>query len=263
MLSDIHANARALRAALAQARQGPCDRLVILGDLLTYGPDVEQVLDLVADAETNGRAAVLVGNHDQLYFDLAAGDTSYYRELPEWLRESVDWTRERVDVATMQSRLRWRDELIVSDWLFAHANPFGPRDWRYLRSAEECCAAALPLITRGLRGGVFGHVHRPRLTLISSDGSRVEEESTDALAVAQGRLTTGTVVAVAGSIGQPRGPGPAASMLRIRIASTGATLACEPVDYDVGAHMEALASMSIGETARGELLSFFANRVRP
>ena len=86
ILSDVHGNARALRAALVQALRDPIDHLVFLGDLLTYGHDVQEVLDLVNEAQTKHDAVLLIGNHDQLYFDIAKGDSPYLDTLPEWIQ---------------------------------------------------------------------------------------------------------------------------------------------------------------------------------
>lgn len=63
-LSDIHANMEALKAVLADLRQGhaasPVHRVVCLGDLVGYGPDPEAVVDLVRESGFD----VLVGNHE-------------------------------------------------------------------------------------------------------------------------------------------------------------------------------------------------------
>lgn len=62
IVSDIHANLEALRAVLAE----PHDRLWVLGDLVNYGPNPIEVVDLVrANA-----SLVVQGNHD---FALGAG----------------------------------------------------------------------------------------------------------------------------------------------------------------------------------------------
>ena len=45
-LGDIPGNAPALRSALAEARRRGFDRLVIWGDLMTYGPETDELLDL-------------------------------------------------------------------------------------------------------------------------------------------------------------------------------------------------------------------------
>ena len=72
VLSDLHANATALAASLEQTRALSPDRVIILGDLLTYGMDVRETLDIVESLAAGG-ATVILGNHDKLYLDLAAG----------------------------------------------------------------------------------------------------------------------------------------------------------------------------------------------
>ena len=50
ILSDIHANAEALRRVLADAAQNGADRIVCLGDVVGYGPLPAETLALVRQA---------------------------------------------------------------------------------------------------------------------------------------------------------------------------------------------------------------------
>ena len=60
ILSDVHANAAALRAVLTDAADMHAERIVCLGDVLGYGPEPVEALELVYR-----RAHVcLAGNHD-------------------------------------------------------------------------------------------------------------------------------------------------------------------------------------------------------
>ena len=162
VIGDVHGNAGALRAALAQASRGPMDHLVFAGDLLTYGHDVDEVLELVAGAQADHGATLLIGNRDQLYFDLARGDRGYAAKLPDWITESVELTLSVLDTAAFRDGLRWSSEHVVDGALFAHANPFGGRDWTYLNHPPELDRAAEVLAARRLSVGVFGHTHRPK-----------------------------------------------------------------------------------------------------
>src|SRR5690242_11010485 len=96
ILGDIHANAGALNGALTTADSSGYDLLILLGDLLTYGTDVEETLQLVLDRQSQGNTILLRGNHDTLYQELLCGDSKYFQQLPGWLRESVEWTRARL-----------------------------------------------------------------------------------------------------------------------------------------------------------------------
>jgi predicted phosphodiesterase len=86
VLSDVHANATALAAALSACR-GQWDQSVCLGDLVGYGPDpnevVEQVRGLVA--------AIIRGNHDKAACGL--GDLEDFNPVA---RSVVEWTRQQL-----------------------------------------------------------------------------------------------------------------------------------------------------------------------
>lgn len=235
VVSDLHANGLALEAALAQARAGGCDQLVVLGDLLSYGADDAQVLELV-EAELAGGATLILGNHDALYLDLLDGDDGYYRRLPPWLREVADATAQRLDGARFRA-LPWRDDLTVDELYFAHAGPFGPRDWTYLNHEADRARARAALTERGARLGVFGHTHRP----VIDAGP--------------------PVIVNPGGLGQPRtaAPGaPAATLLRLRVRDGVATPTIEPVAYDVAAHLARVRALPLSSATVDKLCSFFA-----
>ena len=60
ILSDVHANAVALRAVLTDAADMHAERIICLGDVLGYGPEPVEALELIYR-----RAHVcLAGNHD-------------------------------------------------------------------------------------------------------------------------------------------------------------------------------------------------------
>jgi predicted phosphodiesterase len=261
VLGDIHGNARALRRALALVDGGPHDRVVVLGDLLTYGPDVTEVVALIGDAQARWGAVLLVGNHDQLYFDLPEGRCEYYAGLPEWLRESIDWTFSRLDPAAFASALRWQQELVVDDLLFAHANPFGFGDWRYLNSEADHAAAAMRLAERSLRVGVFGHTHRGKMFLASDGASPCELRDAVDATFNLYRLGDGRLVVNAGSVGQPRSRRGEAFMLRITRARDTLGLAFQRIDYDVVAHLAALRALPLTEATRDRLCRFHSHNL--
>ncbi|GAB4518598.1 MAG: metallophosphoesterase family protein [Phycisphaerales bacterium] len=84
IISDIHGNAAALRAVLADIdARGDVDRIVCLGDIIGYGPEPLACVDLVAER----CAWSLMGNHDfgVLYeptnFNAAAESAAYWTRL--------------------------------------------------------------------------------------------------------------------------------------------------------------------------------------
>lgn len=62
VLSDIHANLPALEAVIAAA-EGAWDRVLVLGDLVGYGAEPNEVVARVRDLEPH---AIVRGNHDKV-----------------------------------------------------------------------------------------------------------------------------------------------------------------------------------------------------
>ena len=96
IISDVHANEAALRAVLQDAADAKAERIVCLGDVLGYGPDPVETLELVYR-----RAHVcLAGNHDDAisgrcgaedFTEFAAA--AVVRQRAALSREAVDWLR--------------------------------------------------------------------------------------------------------------------------------------------------------------------------
>lgn len=260
VLGDVHANARALAAALSTVDAAGYDRLVMVGDLLTYGIDVEATLELVRQRSADARTVLLRGNHDALYRDLQAGGSEYGGRLPHWIRESVEWTLARLPSDLWQC-LPFADEWCVDTMLFAHAGPFGAGQWAYLDSEADHARAARELDERGFRAGVFGHTHRGKwYRILDGEGRFLPQPA--------GELGRDAVhILNAGAIGQPRdasdrrpfvlwltvgGGGPAAGTIRF---------ARQYFEYDVAAHVRALAGSGLSAATVDRLAGFFQGSV--
>jgi diadenosine tetraphosphatase ApaH/serine/threonine PP2A family protein phosphatase len=86
ILSDVHANATALAAALA-ACAGRWDQAVCLGDLVGYGPDPNEAIEQIQPL----LAVCIRGNHDKAVCGLADLD-----DFNPVARAAVDWTRRQL-----------------------------------------------------------------------------------------------------------------------------------------------------------------------
>lgn len=254
VLSDLHANGKALRAALTDAEARGFDRAVVLGDLLTYGVDVNEVIDAVSDLQDRRGAAVVLGNHDQLYLDLAEGRSDYYRSLPEWLRETIDWTASRLDHAAFRERFHWVESVDASPWLFAHANPWSYGDWRYLYTENDARDAALALRDRGFGGGVFGHTHRRHALAFEGVATAAASLGDDWELLDDDPRT---LVVNPGSIGQPRHTDGRSTYLRLEREGRRVRGQLVSVTYDVTAHVRALRKASLSASTLAKLCRFF------
>jgi predicted phosphodiesterase len=266
-VGDVHANARALKAALRVFHARSLDQLVFMGDLLSYGVDVSEVLDLVAEEVAAG-AVLVLGNHDRLYLDLLAGEQSYYQGLPDWIRESVDFTLKRLDPALLRS-LPFVHEHVQDDLLVAHANPFGTDSrgvpsWRYVRMAQDHEDAGMALRKRGLRMGVFGHTHRARVVECPSAVGLAEERTE----LRQWRPygPRDTLIINVGSVGQPRNVTATSTVgfLTRRNTRMGpeTDVVIEPLEYDVQGHLDALRQAPLGTRTISSLTAFFVPLVQ-
>lgn len=258
VVSDLHANARALDACLERAEALGFDQLVVLGDLLTYGPDVGAVVDRVTELCRARGARLLAGNHDFLYRDLPGGERAYYDTLPAWLRASVDWTLARLDTAAFGA-LPWEDELVLGPVLFSHANPFGARNFRYLNHANDLVDAARAIARRGWQGGCFGHTHRSTLATVDVASGRVTDHGGAAERPVGPGQAGAVFIANPGSVGQPRGGGLGASFLTLTVDDRSVLDArLERVPYDVATHVAAVRQMGLDQATSDKLASFFA-----
>jgi predicted phosphodiesterase len=254
VIGDVHANALALQAALTTADKGGYDHLVFLGDLLTYGVDVVETLELVSERLATGSAVLLRGNHDSLYQNLLEGEAVYYDKLPVWIKESVMWTLDRLPIR-IWSKISFHDEFHLLDFLFSHANPYGYERWEYLNTSTEHANAAESLLERGFRVGVFGHTHRSKWYRYFSGFGGFESSSF-------GELDYSTVhILNAGAIGQPRdNSNPVANLLWLNLNNNDGTppsFKLQQFNWNVAGHLNRVAGSGISDETVTRILSFF------
>jgi predicted phosphodiesterase len=247
VIGDVHGNAPALSAALAAS--GDADTLVLLGDLLSYGPDVDPVVAQVEEAVASRDVVLLRGNHDALY---ERGDPLDRPSWPRWIHESVDYVFGQLDIDRFR-RLPWRDRHRAHSILFAHANPFG--DWTYVNSPTDHARAATVLTTNGDRVGVFGHTHRPRCYHYS-DGVYRLHAAPAGLQASWESTRQHAIVLNAGSIGQPRDATAAVYVLWLTVDAGGCSAEFEEISYDRDAHIDALRRLPVSVETRERLIEF-------
>lgn len=123
IISDIHSNVEALQAVLDDAGQRGIDEVICLGDIVGYGPNPKECLDLVRE---RCRIA-LMGNHDHA---LLYEPTNF--NIPA--ERACFWTRQLLeDEPNRELRnLRWQFLGMLpvrakeGDVLFLHASPRRP-----------------------------------------------------------------------------------------------------------------------------------------
>jgi diadenosine tetraphosphatase ApaH/serine/threonine PP2A family protein phosphatase len=99
IISDLHSNIEALSAVLEDIRAREIEDIICLGDVVGYGPNPRECLDLVMAS----CRVCLLGNHDEAVLKGA-------HNFNAWAREAIDWTREVLSengAAAADNRRRW------------------------------------------------------------------------------------------------------------------------------------------------------------
>lgn len=202
LLSDLHANLQATQACLAHAQAAGAQAYAFLGDLVGYGGQPREVVDLVMDYASRG-AAVVRGNHDA-YAARNAQATAESSPARTEGERGADWTRHqlrdehRAFLAELPLTARWETALLV------HASADAPERWRYVDNPQVAAqsldgAAAISVDIRHVFGG---HVHEQTLYFRSPVGKLMPFLPTAGvpIPVPAHRQWVATV----GSVGQPR-----------------------------------------------------------
>lgn len=233
LLTDIHANREAFSAVLADLEQRQVGRVVMLGDIVGYGPDPAWCTDKAMELVAAG-AVCIRGNHDAA---VAEDDPA----LNITARRAILWTRPLLSEAQKaflaERPLIHRD----GDMLFVHASAHDPQDWIYI-TAETRAAASFRAVEDRL---IFcGHVHVPALYSCDMGGAvraqRIPMDMPVPLARSRRWLS------VIGSVGQARDGVAAAGYALFDVAQNELTF--RRVPYDVATTVAKLRAAGLPES---------------
>ena len=187
LISDIHANAAALRATLADAADCGAEKIICLGDVLGYGPEPVETLEIVYR-----RVHVcLAGNHDD-----AVSGRSPFDDFTEFAAAAVK--RHRALLAP--GAVKWLQTLPYvwecRDFACTHGEFSNPRAFDYVLEPAD---AAASFAVRREKLLFVGHSHDPCIHVIGASGDIHRVEASDF------QLESGKRYLVnPGSVGYPR-----------------------------------------------------------
>lgn len=218
LVSDIHSNLEALEAVLAH--MGPTDVLWCLGDLVGYGPNPNECVDLV-----RRRAGLAVhGNHD-----LAAVGLLSTADFNPEAAAAIQWTARQLGPKAAAYLSALPEKLVQGEITLAHGSPRYPV-WEYVFSRAVARANFDHFQNRVC---LVGHTHVPLVFIQDVRTGRVEEQYMEDGQVLDLSDTRWRFIANPGSVGQPRDRDPRASYA---VIDTGAhTMTWHRVEYDVDA----------------------------
>lgn len=152
VLSDVHGNATALRAVLADIAAWSPDALVSAGDVCAFGPLPELSLDLLVEAG----ALFVRGNNDR-YLATPGHEGSPGRDEQDSKERaaSLQWGRERLGAERLAALGSWPAKLEIFGIEVVHASPGDDEAGIWPDSADEDLCESF--------SGVLacGHTHMP------------------------------------------------------------------------------------------------------
>lgn len=198
IISDIHANLEALNVVLSDIEPQGAEEILCLGDIVGYGPDPEECIDIVRE-----RCSVcLMGNHDHAVlfgaegFNPAAEEAvNYHRERLMPQPESSGAKKDRWEWLRMLPSRHERD-----DFLFVHGSPRNPISEYVLESDVKWgFVSKLESMFAVVKHHCFvGHSHRPGI--VTEDLRFLRAEEIDNVY----DLPEQKSIINVGSVGQPR-----------------------------------------------------------
>lgn len=189
VLSDIHSNLEALEAVTADLKQRFVDRVICLGDNVGYGPDPQEVVELI---RLEGFFSVL-GNHE-----FAFGDQRGRRWLNFQAAENNEATEELLSSENRDYCCALPACLELEGAHFVHGYP---RDnvFRYLnKQSDERIASLFAYSSSSLF--FLGHTHNLQVITMEEDKVRRARLAEGIVKLAVGRK----YIFNCGSVGQPR-----------------------------------------------------------
>ena len=231
ILADIHANLEAFQAVLSDAKsRGPIDQLWCLGDIVGYGPNPGEVIDLLQEHDHLSVA----GNHD--WAAIGKIDTS---DFNPYARSAAQWTQTQLSREYVDYLDSLPLTLVAGVFTLAHGTPRDPI-WEYLVT-EAAALASLELLQTD--HCLVGHSHLPFLCRV--DPIAMHCEFVEFPIDIPIELGEETLFINPGGVGQPRDRNPT-SNYAIYDSEKGA-ICHYRVPYDIAATQEKMRKANLPE----------------
>ncbi len=149
IIADIHSNLEAFQVVLEDIKQQNCTHHACLGDVVGYGANPKECLDIVKAMNI----PVVKGNHD----DYCSTDQALDGFNPA-AAEAVNWTRKQLSEEDRQWLRDLKFVRMVTSFTIVHATLDGPQRWGYV---FDKLAAAASFTYQNTAVCFFGHTHVP------------------------------------------------------------------------------------------------------
>jgi len=199
VVSDIHGNRHAFEAVLDAIEESDCQEMWCLGDLVGYGADPDQCVELAR----RHAAICLAGNHD-----LGVLGVLPLEQFSRGAALAAEWTQQTITAPTREYLDSLGPSLEDEQVGLYHASPRDPV-WEYVLSPLQ---ADLCLDVQSHRVCLIGHSHVALSFCRPPGASATGQTRTDDDEL---QLQDGEWLINPGSVGQPRDGDPRAAWLEL------------------------------------------------
>ncbi len=192
IFADVHSNLEAFTVAIETYYQENIDRYVFLGDIIGYGGDPKECLNILKDL----KALCVAGNHDWT----AIGKFPL-NNLNLHARNAIIWTKKQLKKDNLEYLSRFHLTLQEKSFTCVHSSLKSPQEFSYIWDIDD--AVSVFQLSKD-RLCFVGHSHRPGIYCL--EGQNVSY-------IDPGEVTLkpeNRYIINVGSIGQPRDGDPRA-----------------------------------------------------
>jgi len=234
-LGDIHGNTDALGKVLASIRESSIDRVVCLGDIVGYGAEPVQCLEMIRALKCD----VIAGNHDWAAVGKISIDAfnAYAKAAALWTREQL--SQEQKDWLANLPLVLTYDHCAV-----AHGTFHQPEAFNYIQTVFDAEQSFEALRRLGAALGFLGHSHVP-VGFFDTDPITYTLEGIIPI-----DSETATIVN-AGSVGQPRDENNKASWALFDSEKREVTI--NRIEYDIDAAANKIRAVGLPEILAARL----------
>jgi predicted phosphodiesterase len=196
LISDIHGNLEALQAVLADIERHGVHDIYCLGDLVCYGPNPCECIDLARTW-----CVTLLGNFDQ---GLLSGFDGYGDTALRFMRWTLAEIESRQSAGTYMKFLAERPRYHKEDGrLYVHGSARNPL-YEYVFPEDICNPRKMEGIFALVERDCFqGHTHLPGIFIEDNPGDLYQFNSPDEIDSVH-KLDGRKTLCDVGSVGQPR-----------------------------------------------------------
>lgn len=187
ILADIHANLEAFKSVLEHLKG--IDKHIFLGDVVGYGPDPNECIDLL---KARGFISI-AGNHDMVCVGKLSSEL-----FSEEARKAIEWTSGILEPKSAEFLKGLQDHLETDDFEIVHGSLRQHLE-EYITNVQEG-AVTIEMMKKNLC--FVGHLHIPLCIVKEKDGSYGGRQLNDGDVIDISKYEK--VLINVGAVGQPR-----------------------------------------------------------